>query len=147
VKQLRELAAAAEQKQWTTPPLEYGLIAFAGLSRPLLTEADRDRLWKAFGVPVFVQFRGFLGELLAMECDCHDGLHVRNGAIWENRTEGRSELLLTSLDNLRYPALRLATRIQGLVDEAPCACGLHSPRLRHLQPMGAATAAHNAAAA
>jgi hypothetical protein len=42
----------------------------------LLTDAQRDRLWEAFGVPVFEQILGPDNVLLANECDAHAGLHL-----------------------------------------------------------------------
>ncbi len=45
-----------------------------------LSERDRDRLWDAFGVPVFEQCLGVDNELLAMECEAHDGLHIMGSA-------------------------------------------------------------------
>ena len=33
-------------------------------------------MWDAFGVPVFEQCLGLDNELLAMECEAHDGLHL-----------------------------------------------------------------------
>ena len=44
--------------------------------QPRLTEACRDNLWAAFHVPVFEQVIGKSGELLAAECEAHDGLHL-----------------------------------------------------------------------
>jgi len=112
--------------------LAYGVLAFIGLGRPLIEPEDRDRLWRWFRVPVFVQFRGFGGELLAAECDCHDGLHFDpRTAVWEHRGP-TGELLVTSLVNHRYPALRLATRLRAEIDTAPCPCGMETPRLRSL---------------
>ena len=45
-----------------------------------LSDLDRDRLWSAFGVPVFEQCLGPDNELLAAECEAHDGLHVMGTA-------------------------------------------------------------------
>ena len=41
-----------------------------------LTAADREFFWKTFGVPVFEQLLSTGNELIAMECDAHDGLHL-----------------------------------------------------------------------
>ena len=40
-----------------------------------LTASERDQLWHAFGVPVFEQLLDDANELLATECEAHDGLH------------------------------------------------------------------------
>jgi hypothetical protein len=81
-----------------------------------LTEADRDRLWDAFRVPVFEQIIGEDGELLASECEAHDGLHVESPKLPRNPED---------------------------VDPAPCACGRITPRLfpvRHAAPERSAAA-------
>jgi len=44
-----------------------------------LSPLDRERLWKAFGVPVFEQYLSPRNRLLATECDAHSGLHVVSG--------------------------------------------------------------------
>jgi hypothetical protein len=67
---LLELAAGA------APALTHALIVISRPGDPLLPPADRERLWRAFRVPVFQQIVGARGELLAAECEAHDGLHV-----------------------------------------------------------------------
>jgi hypothetical protein len=67
---------------------------------------ERERLWRAFRVPVFVQIIGKRGELLAAECDAHDGLHV------ESQT---------------YTP-------EGPLEAAPCECGRTTPRLFPAEP-------------
>jgi hypothetical protein len=59
--------------------LENSLIVLTYEGQSGLSHADRDMLWKAFGVPVFEQYLGPRNELLAMECDAHSGLHVLKG--------------------------------------------------------------------
>jgi phenylacetate-coenzyme A ligase PaaK-like adenylate-forming protein len=81
----------------------------------------RETLWKRFQVPVYEQWRGFQGELLATECDVQQGLHMRpDRAYWETSPEG--ELLVTSLMNLRHPVLRVRTGLYGRLDQARCEC-------------------------
>jgi hypothetical protein len=41
-----------------------------------LSSQDRDFFWEKFGVPVYEQQLGPNNELLAMECDAHNGLHL-----------------------------------------------------------------------
>ena len=71
-----------------------------------LRAADREWLWREFRVPVFEQVIGPRGELLATECEAHDGMHIVS------------------------PSMRLS----GYVDAAPCACGLKTPRLLPGEP-------------
>ena len=123
---LRGVAQAVEQGRLRLA-ITHGVIAFSGIGRPLLLDADRDLFWRVFQVPLFEQFRGFQGELLASECEKHHGLHVQPGqALWETRSE---ELVVTSLGKVRYPVARLATGIQGEIETGACDCGLDTPRV------------------
>ncbi len=82
--------------------LTHAVIALARPGEILLTDADRDLLWRRFRVPVFEQIIGTDGEVLAAECEAHDGLHVE--------------------DSSREWA-------EFKVETAPCACGKSTPRL------------------
>jgi hypothetical protein len=94
---LEQLLALAGTAQPT-----HALIVVGRTQHPRLRETDRDRLWQAFRVPVFEQIIGRAGELLAAECDAHDGLHVLSPKL--------------SLEGER-------------IDASPCACGRKTPRL------------------
>ena len=125
---LRALARSVEAGYLWLPPLREAIVAFTGILEGPLTEEDRDLLWRVFEVPVFEQFRGFDQELLAAECEVHQGLHIRNAsAIFE--TDARRDLLVSFLSNRRHPALRLDTGFTGEIDDAVCCCGDASPRL------------------
>lgn len=121
VEALRRLSGLA----WPGPAR--AIVALTGIGRSWLTEVDRDQLWRRFGVPVYEQFRGFQGELLAGDCEAHGGMHVaaENGYI----EVCNGELLLTSLVDVRYPVLRLATGIRASIDPSQCGCGLTAARL------------------
>ena len=103
----RRLAAHSRTTAWAgaptgLPALTHALIVCSNPGDPLLSAAERDRLWRAFRVPVFEQIIGPDGELLAAECDAHDGLHVEvPGCAWD----------------------------EYRVETAPCACGRKTPRL------------------
>jgi hypothetical protein len=89
------------------PALTHAAIALESPGDPLLSVAERERLWRAFRVPVFEQIIGPDGELLAAECEAHDGLHIE--------TPGRS-----------WDGYRL--------EVAACGCGRKTPRLTPVQP-------------
>jgi hypothetical protein len=82
--------------------LTHSIIVLATPADILLTPQQRDKLWRAFRVPVFEQIIGDRGELLAAECEAHDGLHIQHPVF--------SALLP--------------------VDSTPCGCGKKSPRLK-----------------
>lgn len=131
---LRGVAEAVAEGRLRLPTLRFGVIAWLGVGRELLTDRDRERFWEVFETPVFAQFRGFAGELLAEECECAEGLHVAGEAGRFEPREDSEELLLTSYASLRHPVIRLATRFAGWVDERPCPCGRPGPMLRELAP-------------
>lgn len=72
MKELRDLVRAGIE-------LQHAVIVLTQGNEPALLEEDRDLLWDAFGVPVFEQCIGPKNELLAAECEAHDGLHVVSG--------------------------------------------------------------------
>jgi hypothetical protein len=118
------------------PALTRAVIAFSGLELGVLSEADRDSLWRAFEVPVFEQYLGLDGSLVAWECEAHEGLHtVAENAIIEQNS--RSELVLTCLTGHRYPVIRLGTGLTARLTEEDCGCGEPGPRLIGLEPLAA----------
>ena len=126
---LMRLAAAGE----TIPTLTRAVVAFSGLEHGALTEAGRDTLWQVFQVPVFEQYLGADGSLLAWECEAHEGLHtVEENAIIEQSRE--SELILTSLTDHRRPTIRLVTSLAARLDSGACECGQPGPRLIDISP-------------
>lgn len=86
----------------SVPSLTHALIVLNRPGDQRLTEEDRDRLWRSFRVPVFEQVIGKSGELLAAECEAHDGLHVESSRLPINHE---------------------------YVDASPCPCGRKTPRI------------------
>lgn len=129
-------------------PLTHSVIAFASLRRAFLTDELRELFWSTWKVPVFGQIFGLSRELLAWECEAHEGYHFDPGrAVFEICSEGgEPELLATSLVGLRRPAIRLATCLAGWIDEAVCGCGRRGPRLVDVRPRAQARRAEAAAA-
>jgi len=131
------LAEAVMEGRMKVEPLRSAVIAFTGLRHGCLKQEDRDLLWKAFQAPVFEQFRGFSQELLAWECEAHDGLHIQgDNAIFE-MAERDGELLLTCLNCPEYSLLRMGTEMAGRIVKTPCGCGEASPRLMGVRSLPA----------
>jgi hypothetical protein len=125
---LVQIARAAVERGLRLDALELA-ISLAGIHKPPMGRSDRDLFWNVFRTPVHEQFRGYQGELLAAECEFHDGLHVQTKtAVMEADSDG--QLLVTSMGNLRYPVLRLATELTVEILQSGCACGRTSPKLR-----------------
>lgn len=80
---------------------EYPIVVLSQASRGLIAEEDRDRLWERFGVPVFEYLLSAAGNLVAEECEAHEGLHLSGGC----------------------------SDLRGTITREPCACGKSTPRL------------------
>src|SRR5690242_12214361 len=102
---LREIAAAIDRGQQELYALKHFVVSFTGGDHGELKEEDREQFWRVFQVPVFEQRVGFDGRVVAYECEAHDGLHVMPERAAFEETAA-SELLMTSLTDLRYPTLR-----------------------------------------
>ena len=85
------------------PSLRSAIIALVRPGEPSLSEDDRERLWRAFRVPVFEQRIDECCNLLAAECEAHDGLHIESGQV--------------------------SPRSGEVLEIAPCGCGRTTPRL------------------
>jgi len=101
--QLQAVAGSIEQIDRVDVEISHAIVVLGRVQDARVSEADRERWWRRFGVPVFEQIIGERGELLAAECEAHDGLHLVDEA-------GRS--------------------LGGELDESPCGCGRKSPRLK-----------------
>jgi hypothetical protein len=137
---LRELAAAIESGAEEAPPLRHFVVPFTSAHEGELSDADREKFWRVFQVPVFEQRLGFDGRVIAYECEAHDGLHIfPERATFEETTD--SALLLTSLTDLRHPTLRVGTRLARAVRHDCCDCGNATARLVAARPLAAIAAA------
>ena len=85
------------------PSLRNAIIALVRPGEPSLSEEAREQLWRAFRVPVFEQRIDESCNLLAAECEAHDGLHIQS--------------------------LGLSPREGEILETAPCGCGRTTPRL------------------
>jgi hypothetical protein len=109
VSKLRELAAAIESGRDEIRPLRHFLVSFTGTDHGEIHEEDRERFWRVFQVPVFEQRLGFDGRMIAYECEAHHGLHIET--------------------DLRYPTLRVGTRMTARIQHDCCDCGNASARV------------------
>ena len=110
--------------------LSAAIVILTSLGGDQLDDEARDRLWEAFGVPLFEQLRSWDGAVIARECEAHAGLHiVHDSTILDRDPEG--EILLTLLNSKR-PVLKARTGLIGEIVECECECGSGIPRLRNL---------------
>lgn len=130
----------ADQKQralFDLPSLKTAIVVLTSLARPPLREEHREFLWRAFGVPVFEQLRGWNGAVICWECEVHDGLHLDDSAILQLQ---HGELLLTQL-NASEPVVRARTGLTGKIVRGLCECGATTPRVRNLAALQRSVAA------
>jgi hypothetical protein len=92
----------------TLASLRLALVVLTGADEDVLAEHHRDLLWRAFGVPVFEQWRDGEGAVAARECEVHDGLHLAAGAVPPVHCE---------------------------VVTGHCECGAETARMRHAAPL------------
>jgi hypothetical protein len=85
------------------PSVKNALIALVHPGEPPLTEDDRERLWRAFHVPIFEQRIDNSCHILAAECEAHDGLHIESPELFPSGGE--------------------------ILETAICGCGRSTPRL------------------
>lgn len=99
--------------------------------RPL-TNDFRDELWDVFGLPLFELFVGGDGQVLARECEAHDGWHVNESAAEFTKLAGEPHLVMTrkGARGRRFEAMGVG--FSGDVTAEPCHCGLENPRLINL---------------
>jgi hypothetical protein len=91
------------------PSLCHSVTVIDRWDDPWLTESSREWLWNAFRVPIFEQLIGDCGELLAADCEAHEGLHIESARLRVGRE---------------------------YIDPSPCACGRNTPRLIPAQQAG-----------
>jgi hypothetical protein len=111
-----ELADLKAAGQIELRSLNFALVVFTGPSQPRVDHEHRDRLWRAFQVPLFEQFCGPDAAVIAHECEAHDGLHLAPGS--GARIE-EGELRIGNY----------STGLTALLDTAHCECGDETPRL------------------
>jgi hypothetical protein len=108
--------------------LSFALVVLTDVSGAPLDERQRDLLWKAFRVPVFEQLRDWDGDVMARECETHNGLHLMAGV--DARIE-QGELWVDGRQ----------TGLTGSITQELCECGVESGVLRHLAVLPAVRAA------
>jgi len=122
--------------------LDCAIFVVTELGMPVLREADREIVWRAFLVPVFELCVDRDGKLIAAECEAHDGWHLVDPTL-EFLTEG-PELFIRKL---RSPGTEMRTGMKAERALAPCCCGSDAPLLQNMRmlervpaPLLAATA-------
>ena len=115
---------------WT---VDHALVVFCGIDAGVMTDAQHEDLWEKYQIPVFQQFVGTDGRVVAAECEVHAGLHIRaDAAVFECVD---NELVMTSLTDEQSPALRMQSGLCGVIEREACECGRGEPRIVGLRSM------------
>jgi phenylacetate-CoA ligase len=109
--------------------------ALSCTAEPLLPD-QRATIRDSFGVEPTDWYGARECGRIGMECARHDGLHVNAYGLHVEiapveglEDPGLGEIVITDLWNLAFPLIRYRTGDMARLAEAPCACGLASPRL------------------
>ncbi len=124
---LRRLCALVEDGSVSLPCLSEAVVALGSVVEGGMLSGERDMLWRCLGVPVFEQWLGLEGELLAWECESHRGMHLNRSSVELEEVGG--EWVVTSWEALRIPVLRMATGWRGSIQHGKCICGEDSALL------------------
>ncbi|MFQ5683296.1 MAG: phenylacetate--CoA ligase family protein [Candidatus Binatia bacterium] len=95
-----------------------------------------EALWRT---QAFLALSSLEAGPIALECQEKSGLHVATGYIYPEiipmsdsgltLPEGAGEIVITVLWRKSSPVVRYKTGIMGCLEDAPCPCGLDSPRI------------------
>jgi hypothetical protein len=106
---------------------DMAVVVFSGMDAGVLTDEQRDQIWAYYQVPLFEQLVGTDGQVIAMECEVHSGLHINPAAAVLECVDG--EIVMTSLTDTEHPAIRVWSGLTGRIDATPCECGRVEARL------------------
>jgi hypothetical protein len=90
--------------------VDFALIVLTRSEDTPLADHHRDLLWQAFAVPVFEQLLDVEGQVIASECEVHDGLHLE-------------------------PGCSAPAGLDCVVLRDHCECGAETPRLKPVAPV------------
>jgi len=124
------------------PSLSTAIVVLTSYDDTPVNAYHRDCLWRVFAVPVFEQLRGWDGNVIARECEVHDGLHV-DESLGRFSLEGNELLVMQPFVPQAPPA---RTGLSGEIVTAHCECGAETPRLCNLMRLDKAPKASSAAA-
>ena len=108
--------------------LDCAVFVLSELGTPVLGEADREVLWRAFLVPVFELCVDRSGNLIAAECDAHDGWHLADPKL--EFLSGGTELFIRRRGS---PGTEVRTGMKAERAPIPCCCGNEASLIRNIR--------------
>lgn len=118
---LHMLAVRVQEKALDLASVDHAIFVTSECDASTLTDSARVVLWQTFGVPVYELLTDSKGQLLACECEAHDGWHVEPHV----NCEIDGDEVLLRLSGRRSAPTRLATKI----DTDVCPCGRAGARI------------------
>lgn len=108
--------------------LDCAVFVITQVGAPVLAEADREILWRAFLLPVFELCVDNKGKLIAAECEAHDGWHLADPKL-EFLSEG-PELFIRKRGS---PGTEMRTGMRAERSPTICCCGNNAPLLQNIR--------------
>lgn len=71
---------------WTP---SFAVVVLTGPRYGVLTENDRELIWRRWGVPIYEYLTDRAGRVIARECDAHEGLHICPDTVWAGDADER----------------------------------------------------------
>jgi hypothetical protein len=111
--------------KWDLPSLDTAVFNLTAIGNNLITHAQREKLWRAFHVPVYELLFDPDAGLLASECEAHEGWHVRHNQL---RFDLQSGIIVFRKNGAFARPVVTGLTAEGL--DGICACGDEAPLLR-----------------
>jgi hypothetical protein len=122
---LQTFADGVFRGMWDVPSLDTAIFNLTAVGRHPLDSPQRDRLWRAFRVPIYEVLFDEDAGLLASECEAHEGWHIRHTQL---RFDMQSGAILFRKNGASASPLITGLTADGL--DGVCACGDEAPLLR-----------------
>jgi hypothetical protein len=121
-------AAAVFGGELALPTLDCAVFVLTELGTSVLGEADREVFWRAFLVPVFELCVDRSGNLIAAECEAHDGWHLTDPNL--EFLSGGTELFIRRRGS---PGTEIRTGMKAERARTSCCCGNEAPVIRNIR--------------
>jgi len=122
---LQAFAAGVFRGAWDVPSLDTAVFNLTAVGANPLAALQRDKLWRAFHIPVYEVLFDQDAGLLASECEARDGWHVRHNQL---RFDMQSGAIVFRKNGVFASPLVTGLTAEGM--DGVCACGDEAPLLR-----------------
>lgn len=113
---------------WESPSVDTAIFPLIMMGQNPMPDEQRERIWRAFRVPVYELLIDADEGVLASECEAYDGWHVRHPQLRFDLKTGRIVFQKHGLWASPIPTGLTADGLDGI-----CACGSESPLLRNVR--------------